>query len=213
MRTIAVFDLLSVFLVFFILSFLLTTLLPILNRNLLIPITIVFIGFYLIFGKNFQPPQSDIGVIRQLESQVEKALGFNVVHLGYWFILFLAWLLIAGLAALVFELFMRDKSDEIFKNVESFFNLFGARNILLISCFIIPFVIFAAMYFRFMTSRTMFLCVLCFTTAQLEVIYSSVKKHTAIVGNKNIFLLSATAFVNVFLLLLALGILLAVRTR
>lgn len=196
---------------FFVVAHFFVTLLPIVRKNLLIPFTLIFILFFLIIGRTMGPFDIPDPTISALFAQVQSALGFDPSALLYWSVLFLLWLLIGGVGILIFELFMRDRAEEISRAMENYFSLFGLRNILAIMCFLVPFLVFFAIYYRFMTSELMFLCILCFTSGQLEVVYSSAKRRDARISDQNLFFLVTLSVINVSLLFVALIVLLLKR--
>lgn len=197
--------------VFFVAAFLLTNFLPIIKKNLLIPLTLVFILFFLLIGNGLDAPDIKDPHWINVVQQIEKALGFNIWQVIYWMILFLIWLLLAGVSALVFELFMRERADEITNAAADYLSLFGIRNILIIMCVLVPLMVLVSAYFKFMSSQLMFLSMLCFTSGQLEVLFSSAKKGTMKVGEKNLLFLVSISVVNVMVLFFSLVIILLKR--
>lgn len=199
------------FLGFFAVSYLFTTLLPIVRKNMLIPLTMLFILFFVLFNKNLMPEPLEDRALQLAVNQVETALGFDMNRIVYWFILYLVWILISGVLLLIFELFMRDRASEITGAVENYLNLYGLRNIILIMCFTVPFLVLAGIYYRFMTSVNMFLCIICFTAGQLEVLFSSAKNQDLTVGDKNVIFMISMSVLNVSLLMIFIVVLLLKR--
>lgn len=200
-----------IFLGFFAVSYLFTTFLPIVRKNMLIPLTLIFILFFLLYGRTLTPEPIEDRALQLAVQQIERALGFDMNRIVYWLIMFLGWILISGVFLLIFELFMRDRATEISGALESYLSLFGLRNIILIMCFTVPFLVFAGIYSRFMTSVNMFLCILCFTSGQLEVLFSSAKNQDLTVGDKNVIFMVSMSVLNVSLLMISIIVLLLKR--
>jgi len=200
-------QLIVAFILIFAAAYFFGTIFPIIKRNLLIPLTLIYIGFFMVYGKYMHaPPLKNRDMISFVKA-IKSALHFDIADVVYWFIIFLIWMLVAGILLLIFDLFMRDRGDEIFQQVEITFSLYGVRNILVIVCFLIPIVLFAGMYYKFITSQMMFLGVLAFTSAQLEVIYQSAKRKSIKVNDKNVVFLTTFSIVNAFLLFIFMMIL------
>ena len=195
-------QLIGSFILIFAIAYLFGTLFPIIKRGMLIPLTMIYILFFLIAGRNIHAPPIKSTEIQAFVQQIEKILGFNMADLGYWFLMFFIWILTIGILSYLFDLFMRDKGKEIFLIIEKNLNLYGVRNILLIACFLIPIVLLAGMYYRFMTTRMMFLGILAFLTAQLEVLFSSAKHATIKMDDKNLLFVNSFSFINALLLFL-----------
>lgn len=188
------------FILIFAIAYFFGTIFPIIKRNLLIPLTLIYIGFFMLWGKYLHAPPLKNPDLIAFVKVIKSALGFDMADIVYWFILFFISMLVAGILLLIFDLFMRDRAGEIFGQIENTFSLYGVRNILVIVCFLIPIVLFAGMYYKFITSQMMFLGILSFTSAQLEVIYQSAKRSTIKVNDKNVYFLTTFSIVNALLL-------------
>jgi len=207
-------QLIGSFMVIFVVAYLFGTIFPIINRNLLIPLTMIYIAFFMLYGKYMHPPASALksGELSRFINTIQKALGFNMADIAYWFILFFLWILTAGIFMYVFDLFMRERAKEIFLAMEKNLSLYGVRNIFLIACFLIPIVLFAGMYYRFITTGMMFLGVLAFTSGQLEVLLSSAKLRSIKMDDKNVFFTTCFSALNAILLFIFMIALIMKRT-
>ena len=206
------FQLIGSFILIFAIAYIFGTLFPIMRRNLFIPLTMIYIFFFFMAGRNMHAPPQKNEQLNLFVAQIEKILGFNMADITWWFILFFLWVLIAGVFSYIFDLFMRDRAKEIFSTLEKSLSLYGVRNILLIACFLIPIILFLGMSYRFITTRMMFLGLLTFTSAQLEVLFSSAKHASAKMDDKNVFFVNGFSLLNAMLLFIFMMAMIAKRT-
>lgn len=204
-------QLVAAFILIFAVIYFFGTIFPIISRNLLVPLTSVYIAFFMTYGKKLLPPALKSPDLKNFVKLVHEILGINMANIVYWFFLFALWMLAAGLSVFIFELFMRDRAGEILTGLENSLSLYGVRNILVIACFLIPVLLFLGLYYHFITDGMMFLGILCFAAAQSEVIYSSARHRTVKVSDKNILFLTSFSVVNALVLLIMLFALIELR--